>query len=81
MALLGSTSLYYNLPWLYLTLLHSTMSLLGSTSLFYTLPWLYFTLYYTPKAENYVKLKADKPKTNKRKQKAWARERDGGWGS
>ena len=45
MALLGSTSLYYTLLWLYLVvytglyliLLHSTMALLGST-------WFYFSL-------------------------------------
>ena len=31
MALLGSISLYYNLPWLYLSTLHCTMVLLDST--------------------------------------------------
>ena len=59
MALIGSTWLYYILPWLYLTLLHSTMatllyltllqSAIACSSWFYltplyTLSWLYLAL-------------------------------------
>ena len=51
MALLHSTRLYITLPWLYFTLLDSTllflgltMALLHSTRLNFTIPWLYFTL-------------------------------------
>ena len=49
MALLETTRLYYTLPWLYLTPLHSTMALLGSTWLYYTIPLLVLALlvYYT----------------------------------
>ena len=44
MALLHSTLLYISLPWVYFTLLYSTMALLHSYLLYIILPWLYFTL-------------------------------------
>ena len=40
----SSTSLYYSLPWLYLTLLHTTMALPDSTTLYIWSTLLYFTL-------------------------------------
>ena len=47
MALLHSTLLYISLPWVYFTLLYSTMALLHSYLLYIILPWLYFTLHYS----------------------------------
>ena len=51
MALLHSTLIYINLPWLYFILLYSKLIYHGSTSFYFTLyltlPCLYFTLLYS----------------------------------
>ena len=44
MAVLHSTLLYINVPWLYVTASYSTMGLLRSTLVYTTQPWLYITL-------------------------------------